>query len=93
MILHPLRELPPSKTGTEPQRAIGMFCYYAKWFFDFSLEIKQLIKFNKNNIFPLSNESAKVFKILQSELASACLNCVNKGLFFTVECDASNCYW
>ena len=27
---------------------------------------------------------------LKSELASACLTCVNKILPFTVECDASN---
>ena len=40
--------------------------------------------------FSFSNESAKVFEILQSELASACLNCVNEELPFTVECDASN---
>ena len=28
--------------------------------------------------------------MLKSELTSACSTCVNKGLPFTVECDASN---
>ena len=80
--------LPKSKI--ELQRVIGIFSYYANWLSDFSLKTKPLIESNKNNLFPFSNESAKVFEILQSELASVCLNCVNEGLFFTVECDGSN---
>ena len=88
--LRPLRELPLPKSKTELQRAIGMFSYYAKWLSDFSLKIKFLIESNKNNAFPLSNESVRAFKMLKSELTSACLTCVNEGLPFTVECDASN---
>ena len=88
--LRPLRELPLPKSKTELQRAIGMFSYYAKWLSDFSLKIKPLIESNKNNVFPLSNESAGAFEMLKSELTSACLTCVNEGLPFTVECDASN---
>ena len=67
-----------------------MFSYYAKWLFDFSLKIKLLIESNKNNVFPLSNELAKAFEMLKSELTSACLTCANEGLPFTVEYDASN---
>ena len=88
--LRPLRELPLPKSKTELQRAIGMFSYYAKWLSNFSLKIKPIIESNKNNVFPLSNESAGAFKMLKSELTSACLTCVNEGLPFTVECDASN---
>ena len=67
-----------------------MFSYYRKWLSDFSLKIKPLIESNKNNVFPLSNESVRAFEMLKSELTSACSTCVNKGLPFTVECDASN---
>ena len=59
-------------------------------FLIFSLKIKPLIESNKNNVFPLSNESAGAFEMLKSELTSACLTCANEGLPFTVECDASN---
>ena len=59
-------------------------------FLIFFLKFKPLIESNKNNVFPLSNESAGAFEMLKSELTSACLTCVNEGLPFTVECDASN---
>ena len=52
--------------------------------------MKPLIKSNKSNVFLLPNESAKAFETFKSELASACLTCVNKRLPFTVERDASN---
>ena len=84
-----MRELALPKSKTEPERAIGIFSYYAKWLSDFSLKIKPLIESNKNNVFSFSNELAKAFEILKSELAFACLNCANEGLPFTVECDAS----
>ena len=64
-----------------------MFLYYAKWFSDF-FKIKPVIESNKNNVFPLSNESARAFEMLKPELTSACLTCVNEGLPFTVEWDA-----
>ena len=35
-LLHPLRELALPKSKTEPERAIGMFSYYANGLSDFS---------------------------------------------------------
>ena len=88
--LRPLRELPMPKSKTELQRAIAMFSYYAKWLSDFSLKIKPFIESNKNYVFPLSNESARAFEMLKYKLAFSCLTCVNEGLSFAVEYDASN---
>ena len=49
--LRPLRELRLPKSKTDLQKAIGLFSYYVKWLFDFSLKTKPLIEFNKNNVF------------------------------------------
>ena len=88
--LRPLRKLLLPKSKSELQRAIAMFSYYVKWLSDFSLKIKPLIESNKNYVFPLSNKSARAFEMLKYELVFSCLTCVNEGLSFTVEYDASN---
>ena len=88
--LRPLRDLPLPECKTELKRAIGMFSYYARWISEFSSKIKPLVESNKTNSFPLTSEAVETFKALKSELLKASLTCVDDGLPFTVECDASN---
>ena len=86
--LRPLLKMPLPQCKTELQRVLGMFSYYARWIPNFSSKIK-LLKSNVNSFFPLSSDTSRSFSTLRSDLAAACVSCIQEGVSFVLECDAS----
>ena len=81
--------MPLLQTNPELQRALGMFSYYARWIPDFSLKIRPLVQSNVSSSFPLSQDFTESFLTLRRDLASACVTCIQEGVPFVLECDAS----
>ena len=66
-----------------------MFSYYARWIPNFSSEIRPLVQSDVNSSFSLSSDASRSFSTLRSDLAAACVSCIQEGVPFVLECDAS----
>ena len=66
-----------------------MFSYYARWIPNFSFKIRPLVQSNVNSFFPLSSDASRSFSTLCSNCAAACVSCIQEGVRFVLECDAS----
>ena len=87
--LRPLLKMPLPQCKTELQRVLGMFSYYARWIPNFSSKIRPLVQSNVNSSFPLSSDASRSFSTLRNDLAAACVSCIQEGVPFVLECDAS----